>query len=293
MAAPILTPLLQWSDADGKPYAGGTIETYVPGTSTPKAAWVDPDGLAFATNPVVMDAAGRSLMYGSGEYRLVIRDAAGNLVADIGATTIVSAAMEPIVEAPTIADAVNLLGIDDLIATAVAAEASVRSSADAGLQAQITAEVAARSAADALLAPKADPVFTGDPKAPTPAPGDNDTSLATTAFVTAAIAAALSGIGGSISGPVQTRTGTFTTDGGGIWSCTFSSPFPTQCLTVQAHGAGAFPNLYYVELTDTGGFPALPTTTGATGHGWALTGGSGADPVPAIDTAFVYTATGY
>ena len=32
------------------------------------------------------------------------------------------------------------------------------------------------------------PVFTGDPQAPTPPPGDNDTSLATTAFVTAAIA---------------------------------------------------------------------------------------------------------
>lgn len=32
------------------------------------------------------------------------------------------------------------------------------------------------------------PIFTGDPKAPTPAPGDNDTSIATTAFVTAAAA---------------------------------------------------------------------------------------------------------
>jgi hypothetical protein len=33
----------------------------------------------------------------------------------------------------------------------------------------------------------ASPTFTGDPKAPTPAPGDNDTSLATTAFVQAAV----------------------------------------------------------------------------------------------------------
>jgi hypothetical protein len=36
----------------------------------------------------------------------------------------------------------------------------------------------------------ASPTFTGDPKAPTATPGDNDTSIATTAFVTAAIAAA-------------------------------------------------------------------------------------------------------
>lgn len=41
----------------------------------------------------------------------------------------------------------------------------------------------------ALKAPLASPVLTGDPKAPTPAPGDNDTSIATTAFVQAAIAA--------------------------------------------------------------------------------------------------------
>jgi hypothetical protein len=36
------------------------------------------------------------------------------------------------------------------------------------------------------FAPIASPVFTGDPKAPTPAVGDNDTSIATTAFATAA-----------------------------------------------------------------------------------------------------------
>lgn len=35
----------------------------------------------------------------------------------------------------------------------------------------------------------ASPTFTGDPKAPTPTVGDNDTSIATTAFVTAAVAA--------------------------------------------------------------------------------------------------------
>jgi hypothetical protein len=38
-------------------------------------------------------------------------------------------------------------------------------------------------------ADKASPVFTGDPQAPTPSSGDNDNSVATTAFVTAAVAA--------------------------------------------------------------------------------------------------------
>lgn len=42
-----------------------------------------------------------------------------------------------------------------------------------------------------LKAPLASPALTGNPTAPTASPGDNDTSIATTAFVTAAIAAAL------------------------------------------------------------------------------------------------------
>jgi hypothetical protein len=46
-------------------------------------------------------------------------------------------------------------------------------------------------------APLASPTFTGDPKAPTPAPNDNDTSVATTAFVMAALGAVAGGGGGS------------------------------------------------------------------------------------------------
>ena len=44
-----------------------------------------------------------------------------------------------------------------------------------------------------LLAPLASPAFTGNPTAPTPTAGDNDTSIATTAFVAASIAAVPAG----------------------------------------------------------------------------------------------------
>ncbi len=44
-------------------------------------------------------------------------------------------------------------------------------------------------------APLASPALTGNPTAPTPAPGDNDTSLATTAFVQVAVAPALNNVG--------------------------------------------------------------------------------------------------
>jgi hypothetical protein len=55
------------------------------------------------------------------------------------------------------------------------------------------------------FAPLNNPVFTGDPQAPTPLPGDNDNSIATTAFVTAAVA----GFGGGPGGTVLARAGNF------------------------------------------------------------------------------------
>jgi hypothetical protein len=64
------------------------------------------------------------------------------------------------------------------------------------------------TAADARVAAgitgKADlagPVFTGNPRAPTPSPGDNDTSIATTAFVTAAGAVLLKAGSATITVP--------------------------------------------------------------------------------------------
>jgi hypothetical protein len=140
MAAPVIIPEAQFIDADGHPYAGGSLASYIVGTSTPKATWLDPAGAALNTNPVILDAAGRCLLWGDGDYRLILRDAAGNLIWDQPATTIVSAAMGPVVSAPTIADAVGLLGISDLIA----AEASARAAAD-------STEQTARIAADNTL----------------------------------------------------------------------------------------------------------------------------------------------
>lgn len=49
------------------------------------------------------------------------------------------------------------------------------------------------SITDDSKAPLNSPVLTGDPRAPTPSAGDNDTSIATTAFVQAAIAALVNG----------------------------------------------------------------------------------------------------
>jgi hypothetical protein len=47
------------------------------------------------------------------------------------------------------------------------------------------------------------PTFTGDPKAPTPTAGDNDTSIATTAFVTSAVSTGVTGLA-TIASPTFT-----------------------------------------------------------------------------------------
>lgn len=56
-----------------------------------------------------------------------------------------------------------------------------------------------------VLAPIKDPVFTGNPRAPTPAVDDNDTSIATTAYVLAQTSSANPGMDGVASAGASTR----------------------------------------------------------------------------------------
>jgi microcystin-dependent protein len=72
----------QFINANGAPLVGGTVQFYIPGTSTPKDTWQDAGQAILNTNPVVLDAAGRATIYGSGAYRQVVRDALGNLIWD-------------------------------------------------------------------------------------------------------------------------------------------------------------------------------------------------------------------
>ena len=72
------------------------------------------------------------------------------------------------------------------------------------------------------FAPLNNPTFTGDPKAPTAAPGDSDTSIATTAFVMNAVAAATAGVSSW-----NTRTGAVTflaSDITGVGGALLASP---------------------------------------------------------------------
>ena len=50
----------QFSDANGAPLTGGLIYTYLSGTTTPVTTYTSRDGTTNNTNPIVLDAAGRT-----------------------------------------------------------------------------------------------------------------------------------------------------------------------------------------------------------------------------------------
>ena len=70
-----------------------------------------------------------------------------------------------------------------------------------------TAQVTGLDAALAAKAPLTSPTFTGDPKAPTPATADNDTSIATTAYVKANLATIVGGAIISDTAPASPQPG--------------------------------------------------------------------------------------
>lgn len=72
----------QFINGNGVPLAGGSVTFYIPGTTTKKNTWQDPDQTILNTNPIVLDGNGYAVIYGSGAYRQVVQDSAGNLIWD-------------------------------------------------------------------------------------------------------------------------------------------------------------------------------------------------------------------
>lgn len=72
----------QFFDANGNPLAAGTVTFYVPGTSTLKATYQDAAQTISNTNPIILDAAGEAIIFGSGAYRQLVKDSLGNTIWD-------------------------------------------------------------------------------------------------------------------------------------------------------------------------------------------------------------------
>lgn len=70
-------------DGNGVPLAGGSVYMYEPpNTTTPKTTWQDAAEATPNANPIVLDADGSCLLYGSGQYYQVLKDSLGNLIWD-------------------------------------------------------------------------------------------------------------------------------------------------------------------------------------------------------------------
>jgi hypothetical protein len=225
----------------------------------------------------VLDAAGRSQMYGDGDYRLILKDQLGNLIFDGPATTIVSAAMEPVVSAPTIPDALALLGINALIA----AEATARSNADSAEQtARIAAdntEASTRAAYDTAIQTNLD--------------NENAARIAADNTLQAQINALPPPIANTVT--MQTGTGTSSTVTGGAISVTFGSAYATHTQDFNINGGALNPDAFFsryqpVLITPVGSV----TLSGATGYMCKIDPSSG-DTIAVAGAAFTWFAIGH
>ena len=72
----------QFIDQNGQPLVGGQVYFYQVGTLVPKDTYQDPAETIPNTNPVVLDAGGYAVIFGSGGYRQVLQDVNGNTIWD-------------------------------------------------------------------------------------------------------------------------------------------------------------------------------------------------------------------
>ncbi len=72
----------QFMDANGEPLTGGSVTTYVPGTTTPLTTYQDPNAAAQNDNPVTLDSLGSAAFWANRLVRMIVRDADGNQLYD-------------------------------------------------------------------------------------------------------------------------------------------------------------------------------------------------------------------
>lgn len=250
MVALLPAPLVQFCDDDGVPYVGGTLATYIPGTTTAKTTWSDAGGAAANTNPVVLDAAGRCTIWGDGQYRLILHDGDGNLIFDGVSSTFVSAAMAPVCLSTTVALARTALGVDAAIAVetarALAAEAAL-ATAQAGFAtaANLAAEVARATAAEAAEKARAE--------------------------------AAEAALAATVHAAVWAQGGTGGTDADGHCRVTFATPFNhITSFVAMPNAAGLYTVSVNASFDNTGAdvYLGIPATAGAAtfGFSWVAMG---------------------
>lgn len=74
----LVSPVIRFSDSNGKPLVGGKVFSYQAGTTTPLATFTDSTTGAVNTNPTILDSTGSaSIFLGANVYKLVLQNSAG------------------------------------------------------------------------------------------------------------------------------------------------------------------------------------------------------------------------
>lgn len=83
----VLNGKQQYFDKSGKLVSGGRVDYYIPGTTTRKTVWQDPNKVTSQTNGVVLDMSGypqpTGQTFGDGAYRQVLKDKDGITIWDV------------------------------------------------------------------------------------------------------------------------------------------------------------------------------------------------------------------
>lgn len=72
----------QFIDSAGQPLSSGSVGFYFPGTLNPKPTYQDSAGTIANPNPVPLDSRGQAIIWGSGVYRQILKDASGVTIWD-------------------------------------------------------------------------------------------------------------------------------------------------------------------------------------------------------------------
>lgn len=76
--SPIAFVQPEWFNNSGQPCSGCLLGTFIAGTNTPQATWMDAGGTILNQNPVVLSAYGRaSVFVGTGAYKFVLQTPGG------------------------------------------------------------------------------------------------------------------------------------------------------------------------------------------------------------------------
>lgn len=75
---PLVPPRTQYFDNNGDPLALGKVYFYEAGTNTPKDTYTSSTGGTTNANPVILDSSGRAAIWGTGAYKVILKDSLDN-----------------------------------------------------------------------------------------------------------------------------------------------------------------------------------------------------------------------